>query len=250
MFTTRKHKIHIARTDTSDCLEINNSALFSETLQAKTGIQIQIADAEVCTGHVSPWKMFESIRNSRPSVALVLGARGTGKSYLSALDTHLTSLERAGHETKVLGGSRSQSEQIYRALKEFAYQWPNGKGSDPIESLLKSEARYRNGSEVSILAASATSVRGPHVPSLKIDEVDELDDEHFESAMGMCMKIRGAPASILMTSTWHRVGGRMSALVDRATAGEFPMFSFCVFEVLERCTEERSGKFLDPILTR
>ena len=54
----------------------------------------------------------------------------------------------------------------------------------------KGEAVYANGSEVAVLAASSTSVRGPHVPSLKLDEVDEIPEEHFEAAMGMCMNRR------------------------------------------------------------
>jgi len=42
-------------------------------------------------------------------------------------------------------------------------------------SLGKKEARYQIGSTVSILAASLTSVRGPHVPILKLAEVDEIN---------------------------------------------------------------------------
>ncbi len=55
----------------------------------------------------------------------------------------------------------------------------------------------------------------------------------------------GRSASVLMTSTWHRVEGPMAALIDRARAGEFPLYSFCVFEVLERCPDERSGPHLE-----
>lgn len=224
-------------------LDFTTAERFSTTLLRKTGIGLRVADEAVCPGHQSPWSFFRDVHVDRPSLALVLGGRGTGKSYLSALDTHLTSLESAGHATRVLGGSRSQSEQIYRALREFAHRWPvdpGGKG-DPVRALLRSEARYRNGSEVSILSASSTSVRGPHVPSLKLDEVDEIDPEHFEAAMGMCMERSGAGASVVMTSTWHRLGGPMSGLIERARGGEFPLYTFCVFEVLERCPESRSG---------
>ena len=59
--------------------------------------------------------------------------------------------------------------------------------------------------------------------------------------MGMCMDRHGSTASALMTSTWHRVNGPMAGLMDRAAAGEFPLFTFCAFEVLEHCPEDRSG---------
>ena len=104
---------------------------------------------------------------------------------------------------------------------------------------------YHNGSEVSILAASATSVRGPHVPSLKLDEVDEIDPEIRESAMGMAMEVRGCRSSVLMTSTWHRVAGPMAELIDKGREGAFPVDTYCAFEVLERCPEERSGPNLE-----
>ncbi len=132
--------------------------------------------------------------------------------------------------------------------------WPENKDRKPIKSLRKGEAVYKNGSEVAVLAASSTSVRGPHVPSLKLDEVDEIPQEHFEAAMGMCMnrrKVGGSDkgpnsrASIVMTSTCHRRGGLMSRLIEQAEAGEFPLYTMCIFEVLEKCSAKRSGKYLE-----
>jgi hypothetical protein len=159
----------------------------------------------------------------RPPLALVLGARGAGKSFLSALDTHLASRWHPRHGTRILGGSKAQSEQVYRALCEAVWEGSGPVGSDAhaIDRLLKTQAIYKNGSEVSILAASATSVRGPHVPSLKLDEVDEIPPPLREAAMGMCMDRNGASASVLMTSTWHRVGGPMAELIDRGRSGDF-----------------------------
>ncbi len=214
-------------------------------IRAYTGIKV--ARNRVCAGHVSPWEAFATLHRERPPVALVLGARGAGKSFLSALDTHLTSRWHPNHATRILGGSRAQSQQIYEALARTVRdgRGPLGSDADTVLRLLKTEAIYRNGSEVSILAASSTSVRGPHVPSLKLDEVDEIDPECREAAMGMCMNRGGMPAAVLMTSTWHRLGGPMSDLIDRARAGAFPFYCFCIFEVLERCLESRSGAHLE-----
>jgi len=145
------------------------------------------------------------------------------------------------------GRQSRQSEQVYRALKEAVFDGcgPAGSDSDTIDRLLDEEAVYKNGSDVSILSASSKSVRGPHVPSLKLDEVDEIPSELREAAMGMCMERHGSRASVIMTSTWHRVDGPMSGLLDRAHAGEFPLFTFCAFEVLERCSVKRSGPHME-----
>ena len=181
---------------------------------------LRIPRDPVCAGHTAPFDMFARQVLERPSLALWHGPRGSGKSFLSAIDTHLCSRFNPRHETRILGGSQAQSEQIYRALAEAVVDGRGDFGGDAaaITRLLKTEAIYRNGSRVAILAASPTSVRGPHVPSLKLDEVDEIDPDIRESALGMVMEIRGARASVLMTSTWHRLGGPMSTLIERGRA--------------------------------
>ena len=57
--------------------------------------------------------------------------------------------------------------------------------------------------------------------SLKLDEIDEIEPEIREAAMGMAMEKHGCTASVLMTSTWHRVAGPMAELIDRGRAGPF-----------------------------
>ncbi len=208
---------------------------------------VRIPARPVCQGHSAPFDMFADQVLDRPSLALWHGPRGSGKSFLSALDTHLASRFHPRHETHVLGGSRAQSEQIYRALQATVFEGAGvlGGDRDSVRRLLKTEATYVNGSRVAILAASPTSVRGPHVASLKLDEVDEIDPEIRESALGMAMDLRGVKASVLMTSTWHRPAGPMAGLVEQAHAGAFPIHTYCIFEVLERCPPERSGRRLE-----
>ena len=218
-------------------------------IEAYTGLELP--KTAVCPGHHSPWEIFKTIHLDRPSVALVLGSRGSGKSFLSALDTHLTSRWDPKHGTRILGGSKHQSAQIYEALQAIATEHDGVVSNDAaaIAQLRKDRATYVNGSKVEILAASSKSVRGPHVPSLKLDEVDEIDTEIREAAMGMCMgrlqrkkdKRDAMTASVLMTSTCHRINGPMAKLVERAKQGEFPLFTMCAFEVLEKCPDSRSG---------
>lgn len=213
-----------------------------------TGITLPHRPVCLDEGHCSPFDMFAEVFLERPDLILWHGPRGSGKSFMSALDTHMNSRFYDRHGTRILGGSKAQSAQIYEALDEivFTRRARSMNDSDTLASLLAQKATYRNGSTVSILAASKTSVRGPHVPSLKLDEVDEIKPEIRESAVGMAMeKDGGPPTSILMSSTWHNVGGPMEALMDRGRAGEFPIRTFCIFDVLERCPDERSGKYLE-----
>jgi hypothetical protein len=209
--------------------------------------KLRIPKDAVCRGHTAPFDLFAHQVVNRPSLSLWHGPRGSGKSFLSALDTHLCSWWNPRHETRILGGSLAQSEQIHRALSEVVLQNQNRYGGAQVtfERLQKTEAIYANGSRAAILAASPTSVRGPHVPSLKLDEVDEIPEDIRDSALGMAMEIRGQRSSVLMTSTWHRLGGPMSSLVERGRSGEFPVFTYCIFEVLQQCSQERSGVHLE-----
>jgi hypothetical protein len=150
--------------------------------------------------------------------------------------------------TRILGGSKAQSMQIYEALATTVRDYRDEKGNyceaDVFASVLKDEAHYRNGSRVAILAASPTSVRGPHVASLRLDEVDEIEPDLRDASYGMAMEQHGLSASVTMTSTWHRIGGPMAGLIDRGLGGEFPIYSWCAFEVLEHCPDSRSGRWV------
>jgi hypothetical protein len=176
-------------------------------------------------------------------LALWHGPRGSGKSFLSAVETHLSSRFNPRMSTRILGGSLAQSGQIYQGLNEGIRQGHGclGTDADAFARLGSRETRYRNGSMVAMLAASSTSVLGPHGASLKLDEVDEIKPDIREQSVGTCKETYGVRGSILMTSTWHRVAGPMAELLAQGQAGAFPCYSYCVFEVLETCPDSRSG---------
>jgi hypothetical protein len=208
---------------------------------------INVAQYAVCEGHHAPWDFLCNMVFDRPPISLALGGRGSGKSFLTALGTHLISISHPNHRVRILGGSLSQSQQIYEAMRNISHGIVDKKGEAGrvFESLMSNRGLYKNGSEVVILPASNTSVRGPHIPTLLLDEVDEIKNDLRESAMGMCMNLNGMSPATVMTSTWHRIGGPMSELVERAESGEFPFFRFCIFEVMESCPDSRSGPNLE-----
>ena len=213
-------------------------------IAAFTGVRV--AHTPVCLNHCAPFDWLSNAWLNRQSQALVLGPRGGGKSFLTAILTHMESRFKPQLGTRILGGSKSQSMQIYEAITAAVRDGRGNGGSDAgvLSEILKDEARYTNGSHVAILAASATSVRGPHVASLRLDEVDEIDPDLREASYGMAMARYGVSASVTMTSTWHRLGGPMADLIDRGQGGEFPVYSWCAFEVLENCPESRSGRWI------
>jgi hypothetical protein len=215
---------------------------------------IRVGRTAVCAGHVAPFDALCCWHFDRPGQALLLGPRGGGKSFLAGLDVHMDSRWNPRHSTRILAGSRAQAQQIYNVLHEAVRNAESPIGEpdgDTIQKLLREHALYHNGSDVRILAATPKSVRGPHVPSLKLDEVDEIPDETREDAMGALMEKRGQKQKLVLTSTWHRKGGPMEGLIAQARAadaerpGSFPFHAFCIWEALEHCPSSRSGPRTD-----
>lgn len=204
---------------------------------------VRLSRAKVCRNHQPPFRWFKDQWFKRPGTSLWLGSRGSGKSFGSAILTHVEARFHAQSGARILGGSQAQSMQVYEGLRSVVYDGSGLLGSDraAIAKLLKTEATYRNGSVVSILAASSKQTRGPHVPTVDLDEVDEIDPDIRESSLGIAMGRDDLPASVRMTSTWHRMAGPMSTLMEQAKDGRFPLYTTCVFDVLERCPESRSG---------
>lgn len=215
----------------------------------RTFIGADLARAPVCENHHAPLDIFADIYFDKPSEIVVLGPRGGGKSLMSAIATHMECRAAPDYAARIMGGSEQQSMQIYENIENWVMRGGGGGGSDAdrIRALHKRNALYVNGSNIAILTASTRSARGPHVPRLCLDEVDEMRRDIFGSAVGMAQEDtrKGHKTSIIMTSTWHRETGLMGEQVEAARSGRFPIREFCVFEVLERCPDERSGPDLE-----
>jgi hypothetical protein len=202
---------------------------------------LKVPTRPVCRGHTAPGYFLARWVYDRPPLSLVHGPRGGGKSLLRGFADYLLAVEHKGLGVRILGGSLAQATQIYDALALFEKRAKErNAGLCLIPALNKQSATFFNGSKVEILAASSKQVHGPHVPQLDLDEIDEMDPEIREAATPMAMAMNGIPASISMTSTYHRVGGPMSQLIDK-----IPTSTFCAFDVLERCPEDRSGPGLE-----
>lgn len=216
---------------------------------------IRVPHRAVCRGHVSLLDILTTWNLDRPGMAVARGPRGGGKTLLSALDVHLESRFIPDLYTLILGGSKSQSQQVYDGLQRFIYgaHGPLGEAytdRDQIAYLGKIETKYHNASTLQVLTASTKSVRGPHAPRLRLDEIDEMDRGIREAAIGMLVERGGVSPKAVYTSTHHRSGGSMDDLledVDRINAdfpGTVPVQTFCVWDVLETCPVARSGPWV------
>lgn len=207
-------------------------------------LHLKFPDKPACPNHVSP---FEYIRRAyfEPGSDLVVWApRGGGKTRLGAAATLLDLMHKPGVAVRILGGSLEQSMKMWDHLipdvMEFARDHLSGK-------LGPRSVRLAGGSAAGVLTQSQRAVRGLRVQKLRCDEVEMFDADVWEAAQLATRTIPSVNPDFFPQytgvveafSTVHEVGGLMERIVDDARAKGTAVLQWCLFEILEKCPEER-----------
>lgn len=206
--------------------------------------RIRISREACCDEHKPPWLAFwRSFLASEPK-SIWYASRGFGgKSILLA---HLAMTETIvfGCKSTVLGGSGEQSQRVLEAMTS-GWERPG------VQEYLATEpgkhrVRLKHGGQVTALTASTRSVRGPHDPRLRLDEVDEMPKLVYEAALGTPMEQPGryhlVEPNVVQSSTWHYPTGLMTEILEEAwRTGETPVYQWCW-----RCNLTSRGGWLRP----
>lgn len=209
---------------------IRDEADLAEYLVSKFGIVIP--SKRCCSGHRPPWEAFCDAYFARSPVTVWKASRGFGgKSQTLAL---LGNVEAATlrADVNVLGGTGQQSERVLEAMDRF-WQYPTAPRELLASEPAKKETRFIWGNWIRALMASTASVRGPHPQRLRMDEVDEMDLQILDAAMGQTMARPGIPAQTVLSSTHHYPDKTMSEILKRASDRGWPVYEWCWRETLE-----------------
>jgi hypothetical protein len=160
--------------------------------------------------------------------------RGGGKTMMAAVATLLDCLFKDGSQVRILAGSFDQASRMYEYLVKFVTESFEDKLAEPVK---KSGMSFTNGSKVEVLTQSAKSVRGCHIHKLRCDEVEMFDPDVFAAAQFITQSTDGKKAAMEIASTMHRPYGLMQDVVAGANESATPVFKWCLWEVIERCTE-------------
>ncbi|MFQ6034382.1 MAG: hypothetical protein ACE5NM_00855, partial [Sedimentisphaerales bacterium] len=211
----------------------------------KVFLGLDIPDKRICPEHNSPmdylWHSFAADFNraatvrERPNADCIVWAnRAGGKTELAAVATLLDCLFKPNCQVRILGGSGEQSGRMYEYLTAFLR---HGFEEFIAGAVRKQSCRFINGSAVEVLTQSATSVRGQHVQKLRCDEVELFDGDVFAAAKFTTQSTDNIIAAMEMISTMHRPYGLMQKIVTSAPKFGTPVFKWCIWEVIERCTD-------------
>jgi hypothetical protein len=180
-----------------------------------------IPDTQVCVDHTTPFRAFADAFFARSAVSIWLASRGFGgKSFLLALLGHVEAFT-LGAEVAILGGSGEQSLGVMRYLQKFT-------GGE--QTMTQRQSLYGSGGKIRAQMASSTSVRGPHPQRLRLDEVDEMELEILDAAMGQPIGTAKIAKQTVMSSTHHYPDRTFSEVLRRAEENAFPVYRWCYRE--------------------
>ena len=194
---------------------------------------VVIPDKHVCRHHVSPWRVFCEAYFAEHRVIIIKGSRlFAGKSFFLA-QLGLTEAVTLGCDVSILGGSGAQSRRVVKYMHK-AWQHPRA----PRELLANAdpgqfETPLTTGNTIEALLASQRSVRGSHPTRLRMDEVDEMDLDLYDSASGLTFGRDDIAAHKTIASTHHNPDGTFSEILRRAQHDGTPTREWCYRETLE-----------------
>jgi hypothetical protein len=189
----------------------------------------------VCPEHVAPFEVFADAYFNRgdDSITLWHGSRGlSGKSFMLSI-LGLTKAFLLGTDVNLLGGSLAQSTNIHEHMRSAM------ESSSAPKYMIETEAQYliklSNGARIRPLTASQKTVRGPHPPFLLLDEIDEMDINILDAALGQPMPQKNYLGDIIkpytvLCSTWQNPEGTFTEVRRRFEERGLPIKTWCYRE--------------------
>lgn len=194
----------------------------------------RIPRTAVCPGHVAPFRAFADAYFARYPAMIWKASRGLGGKSRTLAVLGLTEAALLGCEVTILGGSSAQSKNVHDATKE-AWDWHAAPKQLLDRPPTTFDTTMRHGGHMRTLTASQTSVRGPHPPRLRMDEIDEMDQGILDAALGQPMEQMNylghrVPTQTVMSSTHQYPDKTMSTMIERAHLQGFPVYEWCYRE--------------------
>jgi hypothetical protein len=193
---------------------------------------VTLPDKQVCANHSTPWRAFADAYFARSPVSVWKASRGFGgKSFLLAL-LGLVEAITLKADVNILGGSGEQSKRILEHETRF-WNAPNAPRKLLVSEPSQRIVRFRWGNTIQALMASQASVRGPHPQRLRLDEIDEMDMDILDAAMGQPFSRNGVEAQTVMSSTHQYADGTMTQILQRAIDQGWSVHEWCYRETMQ-----------------
>ena len=200
---------------------------------------LKVASTSVCDGHCAPLDAIAASYFAESPVVIWVASRGFGGKtrLLSALSKMEMML---GANITLLGGSGQQSRRIHQYVREAWEYEPEIDGKkflSPFTEMVPKQpnnwgAKTNKGNSIEALTASTKSARGAHPERLRLDEVDEMREDVYDSSLGQPMSndTKGIRGQTTISSTHQYPDGLMTRVLEEAAERGWPVYMWCYKE--------------------
>jgi hypothetical protein len=185
----------------------------------------------VCEGHVSPFQFLADIFFERTFNAFGFASRGSGKTRNISIVHHLNCLFKPGCSITSVGAIEYQAKKCYQYLLEYIS--PGKLYHDCIRTSRIKDTIYKNNSQIEILPGTLNALNAPHPCKAFLDEVELVKRDIFEEFLNLAQGTEWINPQNILTSTRKWRHGIVQDILDEK---KFQVYTWCIFEVAEKCT--------------
>lgn len=195
---------------------------------------LNIPKKSFCAGHVSPFKFLCDAYFERAMFIFSFGSRTSGKTFIAAYLNHLNgNFRQIPIELLIAASVKDQANKGYNYFKQFH----SGEFlSHLIVDSIQARTTLANGSKLEIVAGTPKGLNGPHAQKVCIDEVELIELPTIEQGLSISMSRGSVKAQDILLSTRKYANGTVSTLLEEQEERNLSVYSFCIWENLEKCT--------------
>jgi hypothetical protein len=195
---------------------------------------VKVPRWSVCEDHSAPFQFVSDAYFSRFNDAIVIAARGSGKTLASASLAVQWGTLFPDCEITVAGSNRGQALLCHKHAATQVLD-PIFAGYVDPGNVFTQRIGWQNGSLLNIVTQSISGVSGPHPQKAIADEVEEWDLDVYDHFQGTARSKGNITNQIITVSTRHREGGLMGRLWEEAPDMGKKQYVWCLLDVMAPC---------------
>lgn len=196
----------------------------------------RVATNSVCPGHTAPGEMWWRIFNNEIGNCILVGSRGSGKTWGLAMVEHME-MDFNADDILHAGAIEAQSEKGYAYFQAMA-SLPHFRDL-LVGQILRTGTKFKNGGNIQIVPGTVNQLNGPHTRILVLDELELFKRASLKEAVSIPMRRGDRPPVTRMTSSRKYAHGPMEERIKTHVADGNHLGIWCVLEVMEQCPPDR-----------
>jgi len=211
----------------------------------KEWLGFKIPRKKICEDHgpgcgsVAPFQYISDMFFDRAEDVIVFANRTGGKTLNTAVLNQLDMTFKEDCEIASAGSTLDQADRLYGYFVKFHRD-------DNVKSLLlkdpiKKGTYYSNDSKLEVVTGSVKGLNSPHPNKARIDEVELMDWDTLQEGFSMTLSKPGIISQNAFLSTRKYDIGTFQRLLDEAPEKDMKIYSWCIWEALEKCTRKCTG---------